>query len=134
MELLLNLAWLLLAAVMIALWLRPGAGEGAGRGVGRRMQFVSLLMVILILLPAISMTDDLRAAQNPAEVDSSLRRDHDYAYNPHSIIPAVAALLLPSLRGLSLQPLTLFTVDTLATPAYHSPALSAIQNRPPPVA
>ena len=38
---------------------------------------VALAVVILILLPAISMTDDLMAAQNPAEIDCCVRRDHD---------------------------------------------------------
>jgi len=129
MEFLLNFVWLLLASAMVTLWLRSAPVEGTGR----RMQFVSLLMVILILLPAISMTDDLLAAQKPAEIDSCLRRDHDYA-NPHSIIPAVVALLLPSFRGLSLQPLSSLAVSSLAVPAYDSPALAAIQNRPPPAA
>jgi hypothetical protein len=134
MELFLNFAWLLLASAMIALWLCSTPGKGSRRYADRRLQFVSLLMLIVILLPAISMTDDLLAAQNPAEVDSCLRRDHDYA-NPHSILPAVAALLLlPSFRGLSFQPLSFFAIRSLAVPAYHSPALAAIQNRPPPAA
>ena len=50
-------------------------------------QFVAMALVILILLPAISMTDDLIAAQNPAEVDCCARRDHDFS-SPHSIVPA----------------------------------------------
>ncbi len=129
MELFLNFAWLLLAAGMFALWLRSDPVKGADR----RLQFVSLLMLILILLPAISMTDDLVAAQNPAEADSCLRRDHGYLH-PHSIIPAVAALLLPSFRGLSLRPLFLLAVGSHPAPACDSPALAAIQNRPPPAA
>lgn len=129
MEFVLNFAWLLLTAAMVTLWLRSAPREGANR----RMQFVSLLMLIVILLPAVSMTDDLRAAQNPAEVDSSLRRDHDYA-NPHSIFPAVAAPPLPVFRGPSLRLLPFLAVSSLVDPSVDSPALSAIQNRPPPSA
>src|SRR5215469_12669714 len=108
MEFVLNFAWLLLAAAMLTVWLR----SAPAKGIDRRQQFLALLMVILILLPAISMTDDLLAAQNPAEVDCSLRRDHDHA-NPHSIIPAVAALLLPFFRGLSLQSHSFLAVSSL---------------------
>ena len=129
MEFVLNCVWLLLAAAMIAVWLRSAPDTGAGR----RTQFVSLLALILILLPAISMTDDLLAAQNPAEVDCCLRRDHDHA-NPHSIFHAVAAPPLPAFRGSPLQLICLLTAGSLADPFVTSPALAGIQNRPPPAA
>jgi hypothetical protein len=44
-------------------------------GATRRTQMVALAVLILILFPVISVTDDLQAIQNPAEVDSCLRRE-----------------------------------------------------------
>jgi hypothetical protein len=102
MELVLNVAWLLLAVVMIFLWLRYAPRDGCNR----RMQLVSLPVVIFILLPAISMTDDLLAAQNPAESDGCLRRDHDYA-NPQFIFPAVATLPLQAFGHVPLRVVSL---------------------------
>lgn len=127
MELALNLAWLLLAVVMICLGLRYAPPEGSDR----RMQLVSLAVVIFILLPAISMTDDLLAAQNPAEVDSCLRRDHDYA-NPQFIFPAIATLPLQVFGHLPLRIVRLIAPGNRPDPAVESPALASIQNRPPP--
>lgn len=129
MEFILNFAWLLLAATMTMIWLRSAPDTG----VARRTQFVSLLALILILLPAISMTDDLLAAQNPAEVDCCLRRDHDHT-NPHSIFHVVATPPLPAFRGTPLQLICILTTGTVADPFVSSPAVARIQNRPPPSA
>ena len=66
----------------------PGCERHRDGASDRRIQMVALAVVILILLPAISMTDDLVAAQNPAEIDCCAGRHHDHAASPHSIIPA----------------------------------------------
>jgi len=134
MELFLNLAWVLLAALMLSLWPRfaPRIGRD-GHMKDRRMQFVALAVMLLILFPVISVTDDLQAVQNPAETDSSLRRDH-IAVSPHSILPAVAALPLAIFAGV-LSGLPRFTgTRSLPVPAIDYPALASIQNRPPPAA
>jgi hypothetical protein len=127
MELLLNLAWVVLAAGMVCLWLRYAPRNGADR----RMQMVSLAVLIFVLLPAISMTDDLLAAQNPAEVDSSLRRDHK-CFSPHSIFPSVATLPLSVFDHAPLRAASLLVPHKRPEPVVYSPALSSIQNRPPP--
>ena len=72
MELVLNLAWAFLASIMVGLWLRLAVRTG----VNLRMQFVALAVLLLILFPVISVTDDLQVAQNPAEADCLVRRDH----------------------------------------------------------
>jgi hypothetical protein len=125
MEVILNIAWALLAAAMVVLWLRY-----APRGCDRRLQVVSLAMLLAILLPAISMTDDLVRAQNPAEIDCCLRRDHEHA---HPIFPVLAALPVPAFTRTSLRILCLLTPGVPRNPAIDSPALSSIQNRPPPL-
>jgi len=118
----------LVVVVLARLWMIHAPQNGS-----RQTQFVALAMLLLILFPVISVTDDLLAAQNPAEIESSLRRDHD-AVQPHSIFPAVAALP-PSVDA---EPVfgSLSSVKPCLTEvaAIQCPALTSIQNRPPPAA
>ena len=72
MELTLNLAWMVLVTLMSWLWICRTPREDEGRWT----QFVALAVIILILFPAISMTDDLLTAQNLAETSSCQRKDH----------------------------------------------------------
>jgi hypothetical protein len=128
MELLLNFAWLLLALTMVSLWLRLSP-----RGTGdRRVQLVALGLLLFILLPAISMTDDLLAAQNAVEVDCCLRRDHEGAVHPGHF-PVVAALTLV-LGGLTYRVGRLVIARIPSTMFGDPPALAGIENRPPPAA
>jgi hypothetical protein len=129
MELTLNLAWVLLAALMFWQWLRLAPRSSPDR----RMQFVALAVLLLILFPVISVTDDLQAAQNPAEVDTCLRRDHA-ASNAHSIFPAVAALPPPVFAGFSFAILHFSLPGNHLAPVVDNPAFASIQNRPPPAA
>lgn len=131
MELALNLGWLLVALWMVFAWLRTAPRTVADR----RFQIVALAMVILILLPAISMTDDLVAAQNPAEIDCCVRRIHDQnSSSPHSIVPATSSLPLPAFAGVSFAFTCLTALDNLSSPFVENPALRPIENRPPPAA
>jgi hypothetical protein len=129
MELTLNLAWALLALWMLCAWLRiaPTAVRE------RRSQFVALAVVILILLPAISMTDDLMAAQNPAEVDCCVRRDYD-CFHVHPGVPTTSASPVPAFNGLMFGVVHLLPPNLLEAPLAHTPAMASIQNRPPPSA
>ena len=96
MELILNLVWALLATLMLWLWMRHAPCVC----LSRRTQLVALAMLILILLPVISVTDDLQALQNPAELDCCARRHHAVSC-PHSIFPAAATLPPPVFAELS---------------------------------
>jgi hypothetical protein len=134
METVLNLAWALLAALMFCLWLRFSTRNGPNRQVDSpRMQFVALAVLILLLFPVISVTDDLQAVQNPAETDSCQRRDH-VCSAPHYVFPVVAGLPLPAFAGLSFAYRRLVAPGTPSTTAVANPALAPIQNRPPPAA
>jgi hypothetical protein len=128
MELILNLAWALSAVAILCIWLRYARLAGASR----RTQVVALAVLILILFPVISVTDDLQAMQNPAETDSCLRRVHAVS-SPHSILPTVAALRPPVLAEVSFGILQVATPGSRPTPATSHPALQPIQNRPPPL-
>lgn len=129
MELTLNLGWALLAAWMVCAWLSvtPRAARD------RRAQFVALAVAILILLPTISVTDDLIAAQNPAEPDCCMRRDHGDCH-AHPITPATAAIPLPGFSGLSFGFVQACVPSNQSAPHPEIPALTSIQNRPPPAA
>jgi hypothetical protein len=111
----------------MGLCLRQAPRDGAHR----RTQLIALAVLILILFPVISVTDDLLASQNPAEADCCLRRDHVIS-NAHSIVPAVAAPPQPVLAELSFGFLRFVTPGNLLAPVIDHPAMTAIQNRPPP--
>lgn len=128
MELLLNLVWALLAAIMIGSWRRSGSRTGANRC----NQLVALAVLLLILFPVISVTDDLQALQNPAETDCCQRRN--YLHAPVHLPLAAATLPLPEFSGL-LSHIQRMTVPGLHRPRVEArPELVPICNRPPPTA
>lgn len=129
MESTLNFAWALLAAGMLILWLRHARSNCARWGT----QVAALAMLLLILFPVISVTDDLQVAQNPAEAESYLRRDHASVL-PHSIFPAAALLPLSVFSGICIRFLGFVAPSLQPAPLVDNPALAAIQNRPPPAA
>jgi hypothetical protein len=129
MELALNLAWIVLTALMVGLWVRFAPHEGSSR----RGQLVALALVILILFPVISVTDDLMTAQNPAETDCCQRKGHVCAIAQHTLHPS-AALILPAFSGFSSGSFQSAAQGYLSTPLVKVPAMGSIQNRPPPTA
>jgi hypothetical protein len=129
MEIFLNLAWMAVALVSVVLWLRSERRTGKEL----RLPLIALAMLLLILFPVISVSDDLWSIQNPAETDSMQRRDH-VAPCPHCLFPAVAmpvasllALFRPEIQYISALP-----VSTLRT--HENPARDSVENRPPPAA
>jgi hypothetical protein len=129
METILNLVWVLLAGVLACLWVRHAPRYGASR----RMQVAAVVTLLLILFPVISVTDDLQAAQNPADVEIYLRRGHT-AGSQHVIFPAIAMLPPVSFAGLFFGYQRLAAPSRLPIPTVDNPALASIQNRPPPTA
>jgi hypothetical protein len=129
MEIVLNLAWVFLTVTMTGLWLRFGAREV----VDRRIQVVALLLLLLVLFPVISVSDDLLALQCPAEADCCVRRDH-VAASSHSVLPPVAELVQPILASLEFSGFCSVAPGDAPSHAQDNPCLAAIQNRPPPAA
>jgi hypothetical protein len=129
MELVLNLGWMLLGALLFCLWLRFAPRTG----MSRQMQFVALAVLVLILFPVISMTDDVFAAQNQAEADCCLRRDHGFSA-AQAPFPAVATVPPPVFAGLSFGFMRFAARRDFPVLVINHPGLEAIQNRPPPVA
>lgn len=131
MEIALNLIWLLLAVVIVRLWVRHAPLDG----VGLRSQIGAVTLLIVILFPVISVTDDLQLAQNPAEDDTytCLRRNSTLV-SAHSIFPATSTFPASVLTEFPFVYLRYVATGRLPVGTPDNPALSAIQNRPPPVA
>lgn len=131
MEIALNLIWLLLAAIIVRLWFRHAPKDG----VSRMTQIAALAMLILILFPVISVSDDLIAARNFAEDDIFVHlRRNSTVVTPHSIVPATFAVPASAPVGLSFVLLGLIALGFLQVRASSNPALISIENRPPPSA
>jgi len=129
MELTLNLGWTAMAAVMCWLW----GGHARREGQGRATQVVSLALVLFTTFVVITMYDDMVMAQNPAETRCFQREDDLGAHAQVPLHPVVASI--PALAAEFP-----FITSCLAVPgsllvlAVKIPALSSIQNRPPPAA
>lgn len=129
MELFFNSLWAAFAVVCLVQWLRAEPREKRSR----RTAFVALVMLVVILFPVISVSDDLWAIQNPAEADSFARRD-PHASAPQSVHHTAAAL--PEIEqtefpfGPKGSVVQVFRLES----GVHSQFWEAIQNRPPPQA
>jgi hypothetical protein len=129
-ELFLNIAGALAGLALIGLWLRC-ARSARARGANRTTQLVALILLILIIFPVISVTDDLLAVANPAETDVLSRRDHQF----FSGLAAIPAALCPG-ESLIAEPDDthgrLIASLEIQVSSPDPPALSPIENRPPP--
>jgi hypothetical protein len=70
-ELLLNFLWLSLSLALVLTWVRA---VRHGHTKHTWSAFVALALLLLLLLPVISMTDDLVAMENRAELEHVVRR------------------------------------------------------------
>ena len=73
MELLLNLAWLLLALPAVWLWARSRSGS-TGRKFSALQCLLALGFLLVLLFPVISATDDLRAMRTEMEGSPGSKR------------------------------------------------------------
>lgn len=131
MELTLNVAWAVLAIVSLCLHSRFCMREGADK----RTHAIALVLILLILFPVISVTDDLQLANLPAETDAYsayARRDHAqpslHTFTPTATLPSYFPIeFLYSPQPARMQ-------GAVSEMRVSSPALGSIQNRPPPTA
>ena len=136
METFFNLLWVAITIALGAAWFsgqRNPRAQSLLPAVG--VQFVALAMLAVILLPVISLTDDLQATTNPAETERISRRG-DLQLSPdqplHPIPVALALFVVPrifqSLRATGVVP------DVHPVSQKKSGFSSAVENRPPPAA
>ncbi|HVW79087.1 MAG TPA: hypothetical protein VHB45_15845 [Alloacidobacterium sp.] len=134
MEFLLNIVWLVISACIVLLWKKGGRGDSADpRPIDRRTQYIALAMLILILLPVVSMTDDMHA-MSTAEIEHVTRRADML---PVADQPADLSLPL-SMRLLLLSDADLQPMDQVEFPSGIAVPLSGsirqTAMRPPPAA
>jgi hypothetical protein len=95
---------------------------------------VALCLLLVLLFPVISMTDDLQALTAPAEVEHMMRRQHD-APSLHINMLDVVALLSLILSGIALPTVCSIRVGTRGyVTALLAGSVRAFGIRPPPVA
>jgi hypothetical protein len=101
-EILLNCLWLILGLSLIAAWSMldrlPAARRSAADAQflpSRRVQFIAVLMLVILLFPVISVTDDLARCAAPRETERALRL-HDCFDDPLDNSPSGPALLPPA--------------------------------------
>ncbi len=142
MEILCNLVWGLVVVVLWGLWLKglPRRGEQGARGQASLLprigiQLVALAMLSVVLLPVISVTDDLQSANFPAEVERAGGRNDRHLSLDQLTHPLPVAL---ALLVFFLPPLRLHTVAFLSTeellPRQHHAYARTLWSRPPPTA
>jgi hypothetical protein len=127
MEVLLNLVWLALAVMLLTLWRNHAPRQASSWTI----QFTALTVLLLLLLPVISASDDIALARNPAEIETVLRRTSSPT-QPHSILPVPG---LATQTGIPALAMTASYEELLPefSPQQHSPFwFFSLQNRPPP--
>jgi hypothetical protein len=134
-ELLSNLIWLAVAASLWGLWLAAGRDSGKRLLLPRiGLQLVALGVLTTILLPAISITDDLQANHNPAEVERAAVGRNELqltAVPPASVHPFALALLTFCFRPQRAQRVALLAWEENFPAQMHEPPRS-LWSRPPP--
>jgi hypothetical protein len=130
MEIILNLAWAACSIGLILLWVRVRDSDPSTR----RVQLMALAMVVLLLLPVISLSDDLLAMQAPAETDSGARRVTVPSEYPSVATQPLMSLPEENLAGLLLSGFAQVSVERERL-APHPPVLiRSLDRRPPPQA
>lgn len=141
-EILSNLAWGLVVAVLWGLWLKSLPRRGEQRTQGKAallpaigVQLVALTMLSVVLLPVISVTDDLQAANFPAEVErAGGRNDRHLSLDQFTHpLPVALALLVLSFPPLRLHTIAFLSNDELLPRQRHAYART-LWSRPPPAA
>lgn len=136
MELLSNLVWIAVALALWSVWLidrRHGRGASLRPGIGAQLS--ALAVLTLILLPVISVSDDLQASQNPAEVERTCLRNDRHLLPPEASPPPPAALAVVITWLLPASPRTIAFLCPPASPRSRQRAyVRLLASRPPPVA
>ncbi|MDE3199986.1 MAG: hypothetical protein KGN79_03610 [Acidobacteriota bacterium] len=132
MELTLNLTWALLAATTLVCWsLKYWRMKNALGG-----KLLTLAVLLCILFPAVSISDDIWSLHNPAETDILLRRNDSathaathsqdiQSYTLTSFLVTVFALPAIAMLGRA-------KTGHLVIPFHEAPASFGLTIRPPP--
>jgi hypothetical protein len=136
LEILLNLVWVTLSVAVSVFWLlRRVQFNGDEHAISLKTQLVSLAVILLILLPVVSLTDDLQASIAPAEVEHACRRGdalpgHDATLQSQFAIVATWLIVLHAPNSFAVRS------TSQAAEVLHPQSGFAhpFQSRPPPCA
>jgi len=123
----------MLSTGLIGLWLmsRHRWGDDVLRP-SSHMQIAALAILIVVLLPVVSLTDDLLACTAPAEIEHLMRRDLlDHAESDLQAAFIVAAALVSVQAASGVQTFSRLT-PSMEIGAPREEFLSIVGNRPPP--
>jgi len=98
------------------------------------MQFLALGIVVLLLLPVISLSDDLMAMQGPAESDTCLRRALHANEGHPSVIPHSMAMPEQLFAMLAVRGMSQKTVQSYRVVPPQTFLIRSLDSRPPPQA
>lgn len=135
MELLLNVAWLLLALPAIWVWRRDAGTLHPARSLARIVSFLTLGCVLLLLFPVISATDDLHPVQadveeaNPLRVVKKMGGGHSRPWLRHVASPLAQLAASSRIRHREVVVGRVFAISFLVPP---SVPLSLRDSRAPP--
>lgn len=127
MEFLFNLVWLLLSLTLVCKWL-PGTLRDVRKKDGWKTQAIALLLIIIVLLPAVSITDDLQSFANEGE--HIVRRHEALLANTLDClaISVASVVILPSFALYSFR----FPLAENGSKSELEGIQRIIGNRPPP--
>jgi hypothetical protein len=133
-ELFSNLLWLALSSLLVGFLLlhwNRWTDESSRSGVG--VQLIAVLLLIVVLLPVVSLTDDLQACTMPAESEHLSRRGDlqviaDLHLHAVAVLITGWALFTPTPRAQTLAQLSVPTKSDAACAGY----LRILGIRPPP--
>jgi hypothetical protein len=138
-EILLNCVWLLLGLSLITGWSahawRTRACKPEGLLPSRQLQFTAVLMLVVLLLPVISLSDDLAMCTAPRDAERALR-----LHDPFDGSQPTPALLPSTMAWMDAVALLLHSgpsrpVEQDANLAIHLVGTRLpVDSRPPPVA
>ena len=144
MEILLNCVWLMLGLSLIATWSALGRRQPILRSAAdahslpsRRVQFIAVLMLVILLFPVISLTDDLARCTAPQETERALRLHDrlndalDSSSSGPTLLPAATVwteLIAAAFRQVSPRPIEHAVELSLLLEATRLP----VESRPPP--
>jgi hypothetical protein len=130
MELFFNLVWLALSATLVwgyLLFAHAGYRDAKWRAI------VALALLMLVLLPAISMTDDLAAFSNPGETNHIIRRDGSLLQVDWDVAAVAIVAMLLNIFALVTVRLS-GDLFSLLSSVLLDGAMRSLGLRPPPVA
>ena len=134
MEILFNLLWAALSIALSGLWLLGRTRcTKSSPDTSVHLQITALAVLIVILFPVVSLTDDLLAYTAPAEAEHLVRRDlHDLAAGPTGTTAVILAALFAFPHAGSAILYRTPPSMKLGTP--HEKSLDILGIRPPPSA